>query len=631
MPRNGYITVLGTSDAGPRPAPRIQIWTQHRRRGPWVLTTSRLVEPPTERVAATTPGSTAGRRTGCKFAGNAFISVPPQVTGELPPTPADAGVRLGCRPWAARRAAQRAPVGREVHVPFTDEQQLRYYRTFGFLKFSGCSRPRSRRSRPRSRKSGRRAAGPMTTSSDRRSSRSSTRTPISAASWTTRGSHDVACAVLGDDFNYESSDGNYYVGDTKWHSDKEPVDHRFLQDRLLPGSGDARYGLSARDSRQHVRWRSIRCRAPRGGAIHDGEPTRRLLGRCRQRCPCVSDRVDARRHALFNHKLKHSSWGGGDRRRMFTMNLQPRSPTPTSPSCAPRSSAEFKQGHGGYRSPARLRRGDAAHRRPEADAPPGAAAGERLRAAARRAEVASAYRSELQAWSRSRRREDSVRVGSGAFRYDVAEPWALKIEGPNSDVAGVAVNSKGEVHVLTRSPHPVLVFDRDGRSCGLGRRHLPDDARHPHRARRLRLRRRLGRQHRPQVLADGRAALPAGRARPPDADGLPRRRLPHDRDGRPAVQLTHEPRCRADQRAVRDRRLRQRPHPPVLGGRAADGVVGRARQRTGPVPHPARHLRRPPRHGLRGRPRERPDPAVRARRRLHRRVDRRAPARTRSS
>jgi DNA-binding beta-propeller fold protein YncE len=56
-----------------------------------------------------------------------------------------------------------------------------------------------------------------------------------------------------------------------------------------------------------------------------------------------------------------------------------------------------------------------------------------------------------------------VRVGAGAYRYEIDEPWALGIEGPQHDVAGVAVNSKDEVHVLTRSPHPVLVFDRRGR------------------------------------------------------------------------------------------------------------------------------------------------------------------------
>ncbi len=48
-------------------------------------------------------------------------------------------------------------------------------------------------------------------------------------------------------------------------------------------------------------------------------------------------------------------------------------------------------------------------------------------------------------------------------RYVAAPPWDLRIEGPNPDVASVAVNSRGEVHVLTRSPHPVLVFDQRGR------------------------------------------------------------------------------------------------------------------------------------------------------------------------
>lgn len=56
-----------------------------------------------------------------------------------------------------------------------------------------------------------------------------------------------------------------------------------------------------------------------------------------------------------------------------------------------------------------------------------------------------------------------MRVGSGSYTWEVAEPWALNMEGSNPDVAGVAVNSRDEVHVLTRSPHPVLVFDRRGR------------------------------------------------------------------------------------------------------------------------------------------------------------------------
>lgn len=29
----------------------------------------------------------------------------------------------------------------------------------------------------------------------------------------------IATQLLGEDFNYMGSDGNYYVGDTGWHSD----------------------------------------------------------------------------------------------------------------------------------------------------------------------------------------------------------------------------------------------------------------------------------------------------------------------------------------------------------------------------------------------------------------------------
>ena len=56
-----------------------------------------------------------------------------------------------------------------------------------------------------------------------------------------------------------------------------------------------------------------------------------------------------------------------------------------------------------------------------------------------------------------------MRVGSGEFVFDAAAPWELGIQGPNPEVAGVAVNGRDEVHVFTRSPHPVLVFDRSGR------------------------------------------------------------------------------------------------------------------------------------------------------------------------
>jgi DNA-binding beta-propeller fold protein YncE len=56
-----------------------------------------------------------------------------------------------------------------------------------------------------------------------------------------------------------------------------------------------------------------------------------------------------------------------------------------------------------------------------------------------------------------------VRVGTGAHVYEVAAPWTLGIESGSPDVPGIAVNSREEIHVLTRAGHPVKVFDRRGR------------------------------------------------------------------------------------------------------------------------------------------------------------------------
>ncbi len=63
--------------------------------------------------------------------------------------------------------------------------------------------------------------------------------------------------------------------------------------------------------------------------------------------------------------------------------------------------------------------------------------------------------------------------GSGDLRYNVLDNWAKKPRGwPYTDVVGVAVDSRDRVYVLTRSAHPVMVFDGDGafvRSWGEGR------------------------------------------------------------------------------------------------------------------------------------------------------------------
>jgi hypothetical protein len=58
----------------------------------------------------------------------------------------------------------------------------------------------------------------------------------------------------------------------------------------------------------------------------------------------------------------------------------------------------------------------------------------------------------------------SVILGEGTFRYEVAEGWgALPPGWRYGDVGAVGVDRKDNVYVFNRGPHPMIVFDRDGR------------------------------------------------------------------------------------------------------------------------------------------------------------------------
>jgi DNA-binding beta-propeller fold protein YncE len=55
-------------------------------------------------------------------------------------------------------------------------------------------------------------------------------------------------------------------------------------------------------------------------------------------------------------------------------------------------------------------------------------------------------------------------VGSGEFKYKVAEGWGELPEGWKfTQVAGVAVDSQDRVYVFNRGEHPVVIFDSDGK------------------------------------------------------------------------------------------------------------------------------------------------------------------------
>ena len=128
--------------------------------------------------------------------------------------------------------------------------------------------------------------------------------------------HDIAASLLGDDFNYAGSDGNYYAGDTRWHSDGWNVDgppsikialylDPLTRDtgalRVIPGShrpGDT-YGDALQEQ------------------VRESESLWGIEGRDVPAYALESRPGDV---ACFNHNTKHASFGGNPRRRMFTIN-----------------------------------------------------------------------------------------------------------------------------------------------------------------------------------------------------------------------------------------------------------------------------------------------------------------------
>ena len=141
--------------------------------------------------------------------------------------------------------------------------------------------------------------------------------------------HGLGAALCGDDFNYMSSDGNVYVGDTPWHSDQVAGNYpcikiAFYLDRLgadsgclrvIPGSHHAsdRYGrlLAAVDY----------YRAAPEARTNLPETTWGVRG---QDVPATSLGVNPGDVVVFHTELKHASFGGGSRRRMFTILMQAR-------------------------------------------------------------------------------------------------------------------------------------------------------------------------------------------------------------------------------------------------------------------------------------------------------------------
>ncbi len=131
----------------------------------------------------------------------------------------------------------------------------------------------------------------------------------------------IATTLLGDDFNYMGSDGNYYVGDTGWHSDGWHPEIRHIKialylDRLTKDTGCLRVipgsHLIEDKYAQNLQ-----------GQIRKSEELWGIHGRD---VPAIPLEVTPGDILIFNHNTKHAAFGGNTNRRMFTINLCQRYP-----------------------------------------------------------------------------------------------------------------------------------------------------------------------------------------------------------------------------------------------------------------------------------------------------------------
>jgi hypothetical protein len=128
--------------------------------------------------------------------------------------------------------------------------------------------------------------------------------------------HGICTGLMGPDYQYAGGDGNFYSGDTGWHSDLmgefyrdclhikiafylDPVTRDTGALRVIPGShmGGDRFT----------------------DTLHKqmGE-----LGVAGKDIPAVALETKPGDLVLFTHNLKHASFGGSKRRRMFVLNMQ---------------------------------------------------------------------------------------------------------------------------------------------------------------------------------------------------------------------------------------------------------------------------------------------------------------------
>lgn len=128
--------------------------------------------------------------------------------------------------------------------------------------------------------------------------------------------------LIGPDFNYVGSDGNYYTGDTGWHRDSlyrngKYIKVAFYLDPVGKDTGCLRVIPGSHTDEGVKIWP--------GAMVPDSE---HLWGKAASEVPYYPLENTPGDVLIFNHRIFHGSSGGNHQRRMFTMNLGRRAEAP---------------------------------------------------------------------------------------------------------------------------------------------------------------------------------------------------------------------------------------------------------------------------------------------------------------
>lgn len=124
----------------------------------------------------------------------------------------------------------------------------------------------------------------------------------------------LIASLLGDDFNYVGGDGNFYSGDTPWHSDGFHHVGKFVKvalylDPVKAESGCLRVIPGSQRIDLYDKWPARQARQ-----------SQELWGLDQRAVPAIALESQPGDVVAFNHNLMHASFGGSTRRRMFTLN-----------------------------------------------------------------------------------------------------------------------------------------------------------------------------------------------------------------------------------------------------------------------------------------------------------------------